>query len=150
MAFEKLFFKPNSELELINLITAEVQSRFEELRGRFFYLKVDLVNLEQSQIVWEKELESKAALKDFFYDTEKIRSHLAIRFDEDSFEAIMSGFCVCARFQIYPERMVMEDPYIHSCSPDKENHPMVPRDVLEGAFGCLAEQFTERSEKKAV
>ena len=149
MAFESLFFKPMSELELIDLMVAQVQARFTELRGKFYYLKVDLVNAEQSQIVWEKELLSRAALKDFFYDSKNVRSFLGLRFDEDKFEAFMSGFCVSARFQIYPDRMVMgPHPSIHECNPNKEKHPMITRELLEGGFGDLVGQFEKRSNNR--
>ena len=70
---------------------------------------------------------SYSELKDFHYDSKNVRCFLGIRFDQDRFEAFMSGFCVTARFQIYPERMVMEDPYVHACIPTRENHPMVLR-----------------------
>jgi hypothetical protein len=150
MAFEVLFHKPNSEPELIDQITAHVQKNFEDLKGRFFFVKVDLVNLELSKLVWEKELPTRAAPKDFYYETKMKRCCFGIRYDDGHFEAYFSGFSVSARFQIFEGRMVMESyPSIHECDPDAETYPMIPREVVEGGFGDLTEQF-EQKLKKAV
>ncbi|MEQ1664885.1 MAG: hypothetical protein ABL927_05865 [Bdellovibrionales bacterium] len=141
MAFEELLNKPTHESVLLEQFVAHIQANYLKYQTEFYFLKLDLLADKTVQIVWVKTFADEDTWGDYFYDTVFERACILLKFEKERYELLIHGFQVCDRFKIWPNKIEGSEPI--NMTWNLEERKMISREILEGAFGEIADNLSE-------
>ena len=148
MLFNELLKKPASEADLLKQITELIRAQYLTYQDSCYFIKLDKLNEQASQIVWIKSFSDMHALGDFYYDTVYERACVLVKFEESSYELFIQGFQICDRFKILPDKIEGSRPMVWGGQ--IEEIKMTSRELLERGFGEITKTLAATKRNKAV
>lgn len=148
MAFEELFFKTDVEQDLLKNLIQFIQLNYFKLQNEYYFLKLEHVPDNKSQIIWAKAFSNMYELGDFYYDTILERLCILVKFEENRYELLVQGFSISDRFKVWPNKT--EGHYPIEITWNREEKRMSSREILERGFGEIAGQLSLIKGNKAV
>ena len=148
MAFKELLNKPAAESDLLKQIARHLQSQYSAYQNACYFMKLEKLTDQTSQIIWVKTFSDMYDLGDFFYDTVYERACILVKFEEGRYELLTHGFHLFDRFKIWPDKT--EGHRTSEVTGNREHAKMIPREILENAFGEIRGAVSTAKRNKAV
>lgn len=148
MTFDDFINKPASESDLLKQLVWHIQSQYSSYQNSCFFIKLDKVTEQTSQIIWIKSFADAYELGDFYFDTINQRACILIKFEKGYYELFIQGFQICDRFKILTDKTEGSRPM--KLSGQIEEHEIIPRDLFESGFGEITRELSFTKRNKAV
>ncbi len=148
MAFEALVNKTMKEEEILDFIIGEIQANYVSYQNMNVFLKLDKFSSSTSAVVWIKIFPDLESLIDFYYDTKFERSCIMIKFDVDRYEVLCQANFISDRFRILTDKII--DSRRYAAVDNREQMLMIPRDLIDKAFGEINQTLATTKRPKAV
>jgi hypothetical protein len=148
MAFDIFIIKPMAEAELLQQITAHIQTNYTVYQDQYFFIKLEMTGEQLVQVVWINTFTDMYEWGDFFYDTKFKRSCILIKFEKNRYKILVQGVYIGDKFKIWPDRIEGSRPSV--TVRNRENDLMPSRELIESRFGGITGQVVRSKRNVAV